>query len=199
VAESLLQFLWKARRQGRLTRRSSTEAAPIGRSRSRQYASGHRRIASSSVVATWADVHGYRAGRLPSGPGERRRAATGMSRSRIAAGAGCRLSLLKTPYGVRKLGNRGRSERRPNLPRPRPRRVWSIRTGRRRHQTTPDGWFQTGAGSVRALPRVRVAVLTMISATLAVVGIAVARVAPVASLVLFVAIPLASYAIRPTR
>jgi len=39
----------------------------------------------------------------------------------------------------------------------------------------------------------------MISPTLAVVGIAVATIAPVASLVLFVAIPVASYTLRPTR
>jgi TMEM175 potassium channel family protein len=47
--------------------------------------------------------------------------------------------------------------------------------------------------------RRRVAVRTMISPALAVIGIAVATIAPVASLVLFVAIPVASYAIRPTR
>ena len=47
--------------------------------------------------------------------------------------------------------------------------------------------------------RRRVAVRTMISPTLAIVGIAVATIAPVASLVLFVAIPVASYILRPTR
>jgi uncharacterized membrane protein len=52
---------------------------------------------------------------------------------------------------------------------------------------------------VRRDERRRVAVRAMISPTLAVVGIAVATVAPVVSLVLFIAIPVASYAIRPTR
>jgi uncharacterized membrane protein len=46
---------------------------------------------------------------------------------------------------------------------------------------------------VRRDERRRVAIRTMISPTLAVVGIAVATIAPVASLVLFVAIPVASY------
>jgi uncharacterized membrane protein len=45
----------------------------------------------------------------------------------------------------------------------------------------------------------RVAVRTMISPTLAVIGIAVSTIAPVVSLVLFVAIPVASYVNRPTR
>src|SRR3989442_11780622 len=52
-------------------------------------------------------------------------------------------------------GIRGQSERRPNLRRPLPRRVWSIPSGCRRPRTTQDGWFRTGAGSVRALSRAR--------------------------------------------
>src|SRR5258706_11543799 len=46
-------------------------------------------------------------------------------------------------------GTRGPSERQPNLPRPRPRLVWSIRNGRLRPQTIPDGWSRTAAGRVR--------------------------------------------------
>ena len=63
-------------------------------------------------------------------------------------------------------------------------------------------WYAVGRRltiDVRRDERRRVAVRTMISPTLAVIGIAVATIAPVASLVLFVAIPVASYAIRPTR
>ena len=58
---------------------------------------------------------------------------------------------------------------------------------------------QTISIDVRREERRRVAVRTMISPTLAIVGIAVATIAPVASLVLFVAIPVASYTVRPTR
>jgi uncharacterized membrane protein len=69
--------------------------------------------------------------------------------------------------------------------------------------TLAIGWWYAVAKrlsiDVRRDERRRVAVRTMISPTLAVIGIAVATVAPVASLVLFVAIPVASYAIRPTR
>jgi len=63
-------------------------------------------------------------------------------------------------------------------------------------------WYAVGIRlsiDVRRDERRRVAVRTMISPTLAVVGIAVATIAPVASLVLFVAIPVASYTLRPTR
>ena len=68
-------------------------------------------------------------------------------------------SQVRSPIAIRhddrKPDNRGPSERRPNLRRPPPRRVWSIPSGRRRRRTTPDGWFRTGAGSVRAPARVR--------------------------------------------
>jgi len=63
-------------------------------------------------------------------------------------------------------------------------------------------WYAVGRRltiDVRRDERRRVAVRTMISPTLAVIGIAVATIAPVASLVLFVAIPVASYTIKPTR
>jgi len=63
-------------------------------------------------------------------------------------------------------------------------------------------WYAVGKRlsiDVRRDERRRVAIRTMISPTLAIVGIAVATIAPVASLVLFVAIPVASYTLRPTR
>jgi uncharacterized membrane protein len=63
-------------------------------------------------------------------------------------------------------------------------------------------WYAVGKRlsiDVRRDERRRVAVRAMISPALAILGIAVATIAPVASLVLFVAIPVASYVIRPTR
>jgi uncharacterized membrane protein len=63
-------------------------------------------------------------------------------------------------------------------------------------------WYSVGKRLSIDVPRDerrRVAIRTAISPALALVGVAVASIVPVASLVLFVAIPVASYAIRPTR
>jgi uncharacterized membrane protein len=63
-------------------------------------------------------------------------------------------------------------------------------------------WYALGARLSIDVPREerrRIAVRTAVSPTLALLGVAVATFAPLVSLILFVAVPVMSYLIRPTR